>query len=138
MDVLNFGISRDRFDRCNGCDRVHAGTQVCTGGRGCAVYEKPAINAQRACQDRGNEVFGSKAASKRSVLKTIGAIGGLFGLSILAGCGTMQMARTTCSDTDHVTRFTEAQIDAMSDEQVKQELARNEDLVRRGCAVPNK
>lgn len=134
MDVLNFGISRERFDRCNACDRVHAGTQVCTGGRGCPVYEPIAKDAQRACQDRSNEVLGRKAATKRSLVKALGA---LLGLGTLAAC-SITVPSTGCSDTDHVTRFTPEQIDQMSDEQVKQELARNEDLARRGCAVPNK
>ena len=61
----------------------------------------------------------------------------MVGLGALTACAGVP-ATFLCSDTDHVTRFTDAQIDAMSDEQVKQELARNEDLVRRGCAVPNK
>lgn len=134
MDVLALGISRKRFDCCASCDRVYAGTQVCTGGRGCPVYEPVAKDSQRASEDRSYEVSRSKTQTKRSVLKAVGVF---LGLCALSSCAGMPIT-TGCSDTDHVTRFTPEQIDKMSDEQVKQELARNEDLVRRGCASPNK
>jgi hypothetical protein len=59
-------------------------------------------------------------------------------LGIIASCASPIGLSSVCSDADRVTRFTEQQIDQMSDEQVRQELARNEDLARKGCAVPNK
>lgn len=61
-------------------------------------------------------------------------------VSIVAGtltsCATVHQ-KVLCGPNDQPQRWDDAQIDRMSDKQAKQELARNEELVRRGCAVPN-
>lgn len=120
---------------CPDCNRIHAGQKECTGGRGCAVHQEYAAYARRASQDRSHEVLGRKGTFKRSLVKALASV---LTLGMLAGCVTVPVERTSCSDTDSVTRFTDAQIDQMTDEQVRQELAKNEDLAKRGCAVPNK
>ena len=69
---------------------------------------------------------------RRSCLTTI--LGGI--MLMMEGCTTVPTP-PLCGPNDKPQRWTEAQIDAMSDDQVTQELARNEELVRRGCATPN-
>lgn len=56
-------------------------------------------------------------------------------LGMVSGCATADTG--LCGPNDHAIRYTDQQIDQMTDEQVKGNLARNEELERRGCAVPN-
>ncbi len=118
---------------CPSCNDLHAGQKECTGRPSCAVHKEYAAYSQRACSDRSNEVRRRKATTKRQVVL---ALGGMFGLLSIAACSTIP--RTVCSAADVPTRFTAEQIDKMTDQQVRNELARNEDLEQRGCAVPNK
>lgn len=53
------------------------------------------------------------------------------------GVGCSTTVAPICGPNDHATRYSVEQIDAMSDEQVKDNLARNNELERRGCAISN-
>ena len=57
-------------------------------------------------------------------------------LLLVAGCATGG-SDGSCLPSDVAIRLTAAQIDTLSDEQVKVILARNEELAARGCAKPN-
>lgn len=70
--------------------------------------------------------------NRRAMLST------LLVCSMTFGCASIsKVSGPLCGPNDRPNRWTEEQIDHMDDAQVKQELARNEELVRRGCAVPN-
>lgn len=58
-------------------------------------------------------------------------------LMLVSGCATGGPPAELCGPNDRVTRYSAEQIEAMTDEQVRDNLARNEELERRGCAVPN-
>lgn len=58
-------------------------------------------------------------------------------LLLVSGCVTGGAIDKVCGPNDYVIRYTNEQIEQMTDEQVRSNLARNEELERRGCAVPN-
>jgi hypothetical protein len=60
---------------------------------------------------------------------------GVLALVCLSGC--VSTVPVVCGPNDKAIRYDRAQIDAMSDEQVKDNLARNNELERRGCAISN-
>ena len=111
------------------CNNLYAGKEVSAGGCSGKVHEIPARSTQATRTDRSYEKLGRSQAAKRALVATVG----LF----LVGCVSVPYSRV-CSAVDVPTRWPDAQIEQMSDEQVKNELARNEDLAKRGCAVPNK
>ena len=57
-------------------------------------------------------------------------------LMLVSSCATSGPA-VSCGPNDQVIRYSVEQIEAMTDAQVKANLARNNELERRGCAVPN-
>lgn len=59
-------------------------------------------------------------------------------LLLVSGCASVGPKTNECGPNDVVIRYTPEQIDAMSDQQVSDNLAYNESLEKRGCAVPNK
>ncbi|AGC35585.1 hypothetical protein HOS22_gp18 [Rhizobium phage RHEph08] len=56
----------------------------------------------------------------------------------MSSCVSVGQSAKYCGPNDHPTYFTEEQIDHMDDQQIKDQLAKNEALVAKGCAVPNK
>jgi outer membrane murein-binding lipoprotein Lpp len=60
---------------------------------------------------------------------------GVFAVLLLSGC--VSTVSVACGPNDKVIRYDRAQIDEMSDDQVKDNLARNNELERRGCAISN-
>lgn len=57
---------------------------------------------------------------------------------LVTSCASVGPSTEACGPNDVVIRYSDEQIAAMSDEQVKANLAYNESLADRGCAVPNK
>ena len=53
-------------------------------------------------------------------------------------CKTVGPIGETCGPNDVATRLSPAVIDQLTDAQVKDLLSKNEALVKRGCATPNK
>lgn len=55
----------------------------------------------------------------------------------LSSCATVGVPVEACGPNDKVIRYTPEQIELMTDQQVTDNLARNEELERRQCGVPN-
>jgi hypothetical protein len=58
-------------------------------------------------------------------------------LMLVSGCATSGLRGPSCGPNDQVIRYTAEQQATFTDEQIKLNLARNEELERRGCAVAN-
>jgi len=56
---------------------------------------------------------------------------------LVSGCVTVGPRTNECGPNDVPLRYSQATIDTMTDQQVKDTLAYNESLANRGCAVPN-
>lgn len=56
---------------------------------------------------------------------------------LVSSCATSGPLADLCGPNDKVIRYTVEQQDAMTDQQARDNLARNEELERRGCAVAN-
>lgn len=56
----------------------------------------------------------------------------------MSSCVSVGHRSSTCGPNDTATRLTNEQIDLLTPEQVKDILAKNEALEKRGCAVANK
>lgn len=59
-------------------------------------------------------------------------------LGVLAACVGTDTSSALCGPNDVATRLSVETIDTLSNEQVKDILAKNEALEKRGCAVPNR
>lgn len=59
-------------------------------------------------------------------------------LMLVVSCASVgERSKLVCGPNDKALRLSDAQIDMLTDEQVKDILARNEELARLGCAVAN-